>query len=216
MAAFSSIFGRTKIDPSGATPSQRALPSTRRTGKAGQAPALFFLPRRRPAPLQGRSAGPNFSPMRNWGKNRLGRSPLSTPLGVRVWQCVKPMAGSGFLPIQESSCSLQGTQPGKGCAASPPEPDPGGVQPLAAAGSRGIGGWEQPQHQGKARTGKPSSRRASCHENLVCWHHQEQQEIFRAVGRLMHCPLAPAGWIPQGGGRPRLWRLFRLFLAGQK
>ena len=33
---------------------------------------------------QGRSAGPDFSPMRNRGKNRLGLSPLRTPLGVRV------------------------------------------------------------------------------------------------------------------------------------
>ena len=178
--------------------------------------ALLRFLRRKPAPPPGTLRWAQFLPDEKLGKESLRAFPLSTPLGVRVWQCVKPMVGSGFLPIQESSCSLQGTQPGKGCAASPPEPDPGGVQPLAAAGGRGIGGWEQPQHQGKARTGKPSSRRASCHENLVCWHHQEQQEIFRAVGRLMHCPLAPAGWIPQGGGRPRLWRLFRLFLAGQK
>ena len=35
-------------------------------------------------PCQGRSAGPNFSPMRNWGKNRLGRSPLRTSLGYEA------------------------------------------------------------------------------------------------------------------------------------
>ena len=40
-----------------------------------------------------RSAGPNFSAMRNWGKNRLGRSPLRTSLGVRGRACVKPMVG---------------------------------------------------------------------------------------------------------------------------
>ena len=31
-----------------------------------------------------RSAGPNFSAMRNWGKNRLGRSPLRTSLGYEA------------------------------------------------------------------------------------------------------------------------------------
>ena len=36
---------------------------------------------------------PDFSPMRNRGKNRLGRSPLSTPLGVRGWACVKLVFG---------------------------------------------------------------------------------------------------------------------------
>ena len=35
-------------------------------------------------PHRGRSAGPNFSPMRNWGKNRLGRSPLRTSLGYEA------------------------------------------------------------------------------------------------------------------------------------
>ena len=32
----------------------------------------------------GRSAGPDFSPMRNRGKNRLGRSPLRTSLGYEA------------------------------------------------------------------------------------------------------------------------------------
>ena len=35
-------------------------------------------------PSRGRSAGPDFSPMRNRGKNRLGRSPLRTSLGYEA------------------------------------------------------------------------------------------------------------------------------------
>ena len=35
-------------------------------------------------PRWGRSAGPHFSPMRNGGKNRLGRSPLRTSLGYEA------------------------------------------------------------------------------------------------------------------------------------
>ena len=36
---------------------------------------------------------PDFSSMRNRGKNRLGRSPLRTSLGVRGWACVKTKFG---------------------------------------------------------------------------------------------------------------------------
>ena len=46
-------------------------------------------------PSRGRSAGPDFSTMRNRGKNRLGRSPLRTSLGVRGCPCVKPTVGPG-------------------------------------------------------------------------------------------------------------------------
>ena len=38
----------------------------------------------------------------------------------------------------------------------------------------------------------------------------------RAGNRRMHTPPSTAGWIPQGGGRPRLWRFFRLFLIAEK
>ena len=101
---------------------------------------------------------------------------------------------------------LAKAQPDKWCTTSPPGPLSGGLQPFPAAGSLTSGGWEQPQRQKKARTWELPSHRASCQGKLVCWHHQEQQETFRAVGCFAHCRLAPAGWIPQGGGRPRLWR----------
>ena len=45
-----------------------------------------------PAPFQGRSAGAHFD-WPKWAKSHLGRSPLSTPLGVRGWNCVKAMVG---------------------------------------------------------------------------------------------------------------------------
>ena len=44
-------------------------------------------------PSRGRSAGPHFSAMRNGGKNRLGRSPLRTSLGVRGCPCGGSQAG---------------------------------------------------------------------------------------------------------------------------
>ena len=56
------------------------------------------------------------------GKESLRAFPPKTPLGVQAWWCVKPMVGPGLVPIQENSCSLQGAQPGKPCAASPPGP----------------------------------------------------------------------------------------------
>ncbi|WP_204901763.1 hypothetical protein, partial [Pseudoflavonifractor capillosus] len=85
-------------------------------------------------------------------------------------------------------------------------------QPFQAAGSLGFGGWEQPQCQGKARTWKLPSRRASCHADLERWHKQKQQEVFRAVDMRCNASLVSRG-VPRGE-RPR--RLFRLFLAGQK
>ena len=38
----------------------------------------------------------------------------------------------------------------------------------------------------------------------------------RAEQRRTHTPPSTAGWIPQGGGRPRLWRFFPRFLIGEK
>ena len=37
---------------------------------------------------------------------------------------------------------------------------------------------------------------------------------LRAEKRTAHTPSSTAGWIPQGGGRPRLWRFFPRFLIG--
>ena len=38
----------------------------------------------------------------------------------------------------------------------------------------------------------------------------------RAEQRRLHTPPSTAGWIPQGGGRPRLWRFFPQFLIAEK
>ena len=42
--------------------------------------------------------------------------------------------------------------------------------------------------------------------------------LHRAKGRKrkVHPPPSTAGWIPQGGGRPRLWWVFGDFLPNQK
>ena len=81
-------------------------------------------------PRWGRSAGPHFSPMRNGGKNRLGRSPLSTPLGVRGWACVKlvfgpfPLLWSLFVPPHQATMAAG---PIAGWFSPPGLPWPSGV-----------------------------------------------------------------------------------------
>ena len=94
-------------------------------------------------PRWGRSAGPHFSPMRNGGKNRLGRSPLSTPLGVPGWACVKlvfgpfPLLWSLFVPPHQATMAAG---PIAGWFSPPGLPWRSGVP---AAGSQASGNWEQ-------------------------------------------------------------------------
>ena len=76
-------------------------------------------------------------------KTRLGRSPLSTPLGVRGWACVKlvfgplPLLWSLFVPPHQATLV---TGPITGWFPPPGLPWPSGV---SAAGSQASGNWEQ-------------------------------------------------------------------------
>ena len=58
---------------------------------------LLQFPRQKPAPFQGRSAGPDFSPMRNRGKNRQRRG-LPPPCGIHPAVLGVP-ASSLFRPL---------------------------------------------------------------------------------------------------------------------
>ena len=71
-----------------------------------------------------------------------------------------------------------------------------------------------------AHQGKPLAVEGPSTEEMVppigglrhlCDMNQSRGEL-----RKVHLPLSTAGWIPQGGGRPRLWRFFPRFLIGEK
>ena len=94
-------------------------------------------------PRRGRSAGPNFSPMRNWGKNRLGRSPLRTSLGYGAGPASS--LGSARHPCC-GSCYCHHTRPP--WAAGPmagwfPYPGLPWRSGVPAAGSQATDRWEQ-------------------------------------------------------------------------
>ena len=66
-------------------------------------------------PRWGRSAGPHFSPMRNGGKNRLGRSPLRTSLGYWLERAL-PLSGPGrFRSHRWRRHSVGGAHSSVGC-----------------------------------------------------------------------------------------------------
>ena len=148
-------------------------------------------------------------------KTRLGRSPLRTPPGVRDWECVKAMFGPLpllwllFLPLHQATMAAG---PMAGWFSRPGLSWRSGV---AAAGSQAIGSWEQLLCQGKALEAE------ECTSRGVGANHRRASHLCdstspRAEQRRTHTPTSTAGWIPQGGGRPRLWRFFRLFLIAEK
>ena len=218
-------------------------------------------------PWQGtRSAGPDFSAMRNRGKNRLGRSPLRTSLGVRGWACVKTKFGPSpllwplFVPphqatlgswpyhqvVSKSGPTLEKRRSrrrgfcctillrcGKGRGLPGPlvplycpggfgrgKPLPytqqrkkfGNVQGLFAPGPRQLG---TVAGQGKALGVEAGTNRGADITHRMQRHLCDPTRL-RAEPRTMHLPPSTAGWIPQGGGRPRLWWVFGDFLPNQK
>ena len=68
--------------PPGQKASLREGGGTASAGSEGLSSSDFSGKNQRPS--RGRSAGPDFSPMRNRGKNRLGRSPLRTSPGYEA------------------------------------------------------------------------------------------------------------------------------------
>ena len=96
---------------------------------------------------------------------RFLRDEKSGKESLRAFPPKDPPWGTGLVVRQVYGRPWFRTNPGKQlllarCTArqvvdtSPPGPDPGGLQPFPAAGSLTIGGWQQPQHQKKARTWK--------------------------------------------------------------
>ena len=74
---------------------------------------------------------------------------------------------------------------------------------------------ETAAHQGKALAVEVLSTEEQARPT-ECLRHLCDMKRSRAKKRTMHFPPSTAGWIPQGGGRPRLWRFFPRFLIGEK
>ena len=125
--------------------------------------------------------------------------------GVRGWNCVKTMVGPSpllwplFLPPHQANL---GNWP-YGWVVSMPGPT---LEKRRCRrrelGFRSLG---TAAHQGKALA---AERHTSREENTI---HRTTRHLCdptepRAEKRRLHPPPSTAGWIPQGGGRPRLWR----------
>ena len=88
----------------------------------------------------------------------------------------------------------------------------GNVQGLFAPGPRQLG---TVAGQGKALGVEAGTNRGADITHRMQRHLCDPTRL-RAEPRTMHLPPSTAGWIPQGGGRPRLWRFFPRFLIGEK
>ena len=77
---------------------------------------------------------------------------------------------------------------------------------VATAGSQSIGSWEQLLHRGEALGSRRNSRHQKEAVPTEFLHYLCDTANPRAERRGTQTqPSTPAGWIPQGGGRPRLW-----------
>ena len=129
-------------------------------------------------PRRGRSAGPDFSPMRNRGKNRQRRG-LPPPCGIHPAVRGVRLRSSLFGPWP-SSCHIDSFSVyglylllcWYNLLPSGPFP---GMQLFPVAGGLAPGGGNT-AHQTKARTGKLPSCRASCRGSLVSWQCQDPQQ----------------------------------------
>ena len=120
-------------------------------------------------PRRGRSAGPDFSPMRNRGKNRQRRG-LPPPCGIHpavlgfpAFSLFRPIAwwghidSSPFYGLDLLLCS---------CVLLPPGPYPG--EPLFPANGGLVPGGGNAAHRGEAlETGAPSHREGNAFHRLA-------------------------------------------------
>ena len=166
---------------------------------------------------QGRSAGVSFSAMRKKRKNRQRGPPLWIPREeVTITGCgfpVGPGCGGVTWMVRKSCgcclllCSI-GTSTARAslwrssCSQLP-------VARLPAAAT--------PLFQGKARTMEPPCPPILLprEPGLVAWAGTVKDPPGRR-SLWRRSSLVPAGWIPQGGGRPLLWRFFGGFLIAEK
>ena len=135
--------------------------------KKGFALRPFLRPNQRPS--RGRSAGPDFSPMRNRGKNRQRRG-LPPPCGIHpavrgvpAFSLFRPIAwwghidSSPFYGLDLLLCS---------CVLLPPGPYPG--EPLFPANGSLASGGGNAAHRGEAlETGAPSHREGNAFHRLA-------------------------------------------------
>ena len=161
-------------------------------------------------PSRGRSAGVHFE-WPKWTKSHLGRSPLRTSLWVRDWACVKTKFGPSpllwplFVPPHQDTLgnwpyhqvvSTSGPTLEKRRSRRR-EPVPRQLGTVA--------------HQGKALAVEGRRNREVSANHRTANHLCDPTRLRAETRRTQGLPV-PRGWIPQGGGRPRLWRFFPRFL----
>ena len=164
---------------------------------------LRFLVRR-PAPPPGTLRWAPFLPDEKWGKESLRAFPPKDLPGVRGWACVKtgfgpsPLLWLLLLPPHQATL---GSWPygwmvstvGPTLAKRRSRRRKPGHRPLGTAAyqDKALG------VEGSTSRGVGGNHRTESH---LCDMNQS-----RAEQRRTHPPPSTAGWIPQGGGRPRLW-----------
>ena len=155
-------------------------------------------------PRQGRSAYARFLPDEKSGKESLRAFPPKDLPGVRGWACVKSRFGPSpllwLLVLPPHQATLGSWPYGWVVSMSGPTLEKRrsrrrkpGHRPLGTAA-----------HQDKALAVEGSTSRG------VGGNHRTESHLCdmnqsRAEQRRTHPPPSTAGWIPQGGGRPRLW-----------
>ena len=155
-------------------------------------------------PRQGRSAYARFLPDEKSGKESLRAFPPKDLPGVRGWACVKTGFGPSpllWLLVLPPHQATLGSWP-YGWMVSTAGPT------MAKRRSRRRKPGHRPlgtaAHQDKALAVEGSTSRG------VGGNHRTESHLCdmnqsRAEQRRTHPPPSTAGWIPQGGGRPRLW-----------
>ena len=159
-------------------------------------------------------AGGSFCSVKR-NQNPLRAFPPKDLPGVRGWACVKSRFGPSpllwLLVLPPHQATLGGWPYGWVVSISGPTLEKRrsrrrkpGHRPLGTAA-----------YQDKALAVEGSTSRG------VGGNHRTESHLCdmnqsRAEKRKVHAPPSTAGWIPQGGGRPRLWRFFPRFLIGEK
>ena len=148
-------------------------------------------------------------------KTRLGLSPLSTPPGVPGCPCVKARFGPSPLLwplLMPPHQATMGSRPYNQAISTAGPTLEKRRSRRREPGHRQLG---TVAHQGEALEVKVLFTReigiSGRMSTPSMWPHQTKGQKEKSAGTPR-----TAGWIPQGGGRPRLWRFFSRFLIGEK
>ena len=170
-----------------------------------------------PASLAGRSAGVSFSAMRKKRKNRQRGPPLWIPREeVTITGCGSPVGpgcgGVTWMVRKSCGCCLLLCSIGTSIARASLWRSSCSQLPVARLPAAAT-----PLFQGKARTMEPPCPPILLprEPGLVAWAGTVKDPPGRR-SLWRRSSLVPAGWIPQGGGRPLLWWVFGDFLPIRK